>query len=216
MKKTIIKLIASVTTACMIAAMPLTALAGPASASFLKNNRITTGDIKDTKNLILRPFIGSNILPSEDDLEKEAEMKEYYNQRVQQLENMKKEKVNISIHHRGAYVAKTSTLYALRITGVNPDGSFIYGGWETIDNRSGVCVGNDKTITLSGDYVGFAYALDIRWGTDWPYNDTFWNDAEHPAKNIDIRYGGTCRMVSIKIDVDGQTVVNDGNCSSHK
>ena len=91
MKKTIIKLIASVTTACMIAAMPLTALAGPASASFLKNNRITTGDRKDTKNLIFRPFIGS-ILPSEDDLEKEAEMKEYYNQRVQQLENMKKEK----------------------------------------------------------------------------------------------------------------------------
>ena len=185
MKKTLAKLIATVTTIALVVAAPLTV--------FAEENKFGSGDDTQVEN---------------------EEAQAYYKSQVERLEQMKKEKVNITMEHHGAYVAKSSILYAAKIVGVRDNGEYIVT-WEKVDDRSGLCVGNNKTVTLPGNYIGFAYSLDIRWGTDWPYKDTFWYNTDKTVKNINISYGGTCRRVSIKITVDGTTVVNNSNCKSH-
>ena len=217
MKKTLVKLIATVTTLALVAAAPITAFAKPS----LTSSKIKIGSlIQPKKQVIDYNFIFNLADPNKygdsdgDETTEDAQVA-YYNSRVEKLEQMKKEKVNVTMEHHGAYVAKKSILRGAKIVGVRENGEYIVK-WEDLDNRSGLCVGNKKTLTLPGNYIGFAYSLDIRWGTDWPYNDTFWYNPESPAKNIKISYGGTCRMVSININVDGTTVVNNSNCSSHK
>ena len=53
------------------------------------------------------------------------------------------------------------------------------------------------------------------WGTDWPYSGIFYSNLDAHPEAIRIDLGSTCRMATIRITVDGRTVVDDSNCSSH-
>ena len=108
MKKTLAKLIATVTTIALVVAAPLTV--------FAEENKFGSGDDTQVEN---------------------EEAQAYYKSQVERLEQMKKEKVNITMEHHGAYVAKSSILYAAKIVGVRDNGEYIVT-WETVDKRSGL------------------------------------------------------------------------------
>ena len=109
------------------------------------------------------------------------------------------------------YVTKHQKLYGRPIIGVNDDGSYQLGAWENLMNEGT----GDKSKIFNGKYAEFGFSFDITAGTDWPYSDVFWTSNQGVASDISIEWGGTCRTSWIKIDVDGQEVVHNTNCSSH-
>lgn len=137
----------------------------------------------------------------------------HYQEQVAKYEAMKNAREYINLYDGGVwYSLKASKLYGRKITGVNPDGSWILGAWELLDNTPSL----DRMITVDGRYYAFAYSFDIVWGTDWPYSGIFYSNVDVHPQAIRITLDGTCRMANININVDGKTVVHETNCSSHK
>lgn len=136
----------------------------------------------------------------------------HYQEQLAKYEAMKSNTIWINLNRDFWYELKASKLYGRRITGVAPDGSWILGAWELLDDSTLIA---NKTESTDGTYFAFAYSFDIIWGTDWPYSGVFYSNPDDPPATIRIRIGGTCRMASIHIEVDGRTVVDESNCSSH-
>ena len=131
------------------------------------------------------------------------------------LLEMRENEIHITIEQRGAFVENRSILYGRRVTGVAQDGNFVLGPWEVIFDDHDIGIGDDGERVISGDYVCFAYSVDIGWGTDWPYSGIFWNNQFTPVHEIEICVTGLPRAVVVMIDVNGTTIVNDWNCDAH-
>ena len=117
MKKTLVKLIATVTTLALVAAAPITAFAAPS----LTSSKIKIGSLIQPKKQVIDHKIIFNLAdPNKygdsygDETTEDAQVA-YYNSRVEKLEQMKKEKVNVTMEHHGAYVAKKSILRGAKI-----------------------------------------------------------------------------------------------------
>lgn len=141
-----------------------------------------------------------------------AEDDAYYRKRVAEYEDMKTHSIHVTIDRTSAwYSLKSSKFYGRKITGVAPDGSWILGPWELLSTYSGP----STNFTISWTYFAFAYSFDIVWGTDWPYSGVFWSKPDERPTHLDIYPAGSVRMASITIKLDGKTVVDESNCSSH-
>ena len=97
MKKTLVKLIATVTTLALVAAAPITAFAKPS----LTSSGIKIGSLIQPKKQVIDYNIIFNLAdPNKygdsygDETTEDAQVA-YYNSRVEKLEQMKKEKVNV-------------------------------------------------------------------------------------------------------------------------
>ena len=123
-----------------------------------------------------------------------------------------RKRVKITFDPATAYDTKQYVLYAKPIKGVNSDGSYKLGNWECLRDDNST---NNETIYVSGKYAEFAFAFDITWGTDWPYNGIFWKADMAAPENMYIEWGGGVRHAWIEITVDGKRVVDESNCSSH-
>ena len=130
------------------------------------------------------------------------------------IENIKTKQIKVDIYHGGAYLAKISNFYGRKITGINPDGTYILGNWELLDGHTNEAMGVDE-FWISGDYVMFAYSLDIVWGTDFPYSGVFWDDPYTSVNEIEIIHQGLCRNVSVTISVDQKTIYYCYDSPSH-
>jgi len=144
---------------------------------------------------------------SADSARREEQLKKY--------EQMQHSSIHVNIANNGFYHLKSSKLYIRKVIGVDGNGDFILGGWERVFNRSDVGFDHVDDVTLSGTAVCFAYSFDITIGTDFPYSGVFWNKPDTQVSDIDIKTSGGVRTASITIQVDGKTVVNESNCSSH-
>ena len=138
-----------------------------------------------------------------------------YEEALAYYEKLQSSQVNIEFSQRALYTANESILYARKIVGVNPDGTFQIGPWECISHRSNVCYCEDKNITLPATYVSFAYSYDIMWGTDWPFSAMFWNSTKEPARNISILISGGVRTPDVLIYVNDRQIYHNDNCSAH-
>ena len=136
----------------------------------------------------------------------------YYEEQVAKYEAMK----NRTIHYRytncGIYTVKTAKFYVREVVGVAEDGSFILAPWRLVSEEEGPAL---VEFERPGTCVMFAFGFDIMWGTDWPYSGVFWSDVNTPVNNICISSSGMCRTASLKIEVNGRTVFDDWNLSSH-
>ena len=177
MKRIITKVIAFLTTFCLVLAVPMTAFAAPGG---LHKPRRT------------------------------------YEHALKHFEEIQNQQVHIKVVHRGLYVANDSILYARKIVGVNEDGTYQIGPWECISHRKNVCYNEDKEITLPATYIIFGYSFDIAWGTNWPFCQEFWNNANTPAKDIMILITGGNRTPDVLIRVNGNEVYRNENCPAHK
>ncbi|MBP3270614.1 MAG: hypothetical protein J6M17_00115, partial [Ruminococcus sp.] len=71
-------------------------------------------------------------------------------------------------------------------------------------------------ITISGDYVNFAFSYDIVGGTDFPYSGVFWTRSHDTDwDRINIHLSGSCRMADVSIYIGEEKVVGVTNCGSH-
>ncbi len=131
------------------------------------------------------------------------------------LYEMRENKIHITIEQRGAFVENKSILYGRRALSADWDGNFVLGPWEEIFYDHDIGFGDDGDRVISGDYVCFAYSVDIGWGTDWPFSRIFWNNMYTPVHEINICVTGFPRAVVVLIDVDGLRVVNDWDCDAH-
>ena len=138
-----------------------------------------------------------------------------YEEAVKHYEEIQNRQVNIDFSHRGLYVAAHSMLYARKIVGVNADGTYQLSPWECISHRDNVSYCDDKHITLPATYIIFGYSFDVAMGTNWPYSQEFWNNANTVAENIKIVITGGCRTPEIIITVNGNTIYHNDNCSAH-
>lgn len=96
----------------------------------------------------------------------------YYEEQLARYEAMKNRTIDYTFINKGVYLVKNTKLYVIEVTGVHPDGPFIYSPWELVCDNDFDYV----TLTLPGTCVMFAFGFDITWGTDWPYSDVFWTD----------------------------------------
>ena len=138
-----------------------------------------------------------------------------YEEAVKHYEEIQNRQVNIDFSHRGLYVAAHSMLYARKIVGVNGDGTYQISPWECISHRNNVCYCEDKHITLPATYIIFGYSFDVAMGTDWPYSQVFWNNANTVAEKIKIVITGGCRTPEILIMVNDKRVYYNDNCQAH-
>lgn len=109
----------------------------------------------------------------------------------------------VIIDDSGAFKTKSRAFYA-RMSG---------GSWVRLKTK-----GEDERFTITNDYDEYGFEFDITWGTDWPYSNVFWTEAQSrntKAQTIDINIGGGVRTASIKIVVNGNEVVDETNCSRH-
>ena len=150
-------------------------------------------------------------------LKSDTNVKKLIAQREKQLQALQNKKKKIEIDNEGWYSAKNIKLYGRRATGVDSNGNFILGKWEqlnTITEKRGL--GGGFFVTVSGDYVTFAFSYDIVGGTDFPYSGVFWDKPHETDWNrIKILLMGTCRMADISIYVGDNKVVGVTNCGSH-
>lgn len=128
---------------------------------------------------------------------------------------MRENTIHITIEHRGAFVENKSILYGRRAVDVDWNGNFVLGPWEVIFYDHDIGIGDDGERVIRGDYVCFAYSVDIGWGTDWPYSGIFWNNHFTPVNDINICVTGLPRAVVVLIDVNGTRIVEDWNCDAH-
>ena len=136
-------------------------------------------------------------------------------EQLKKFEEMQHSSIHVTITNCGFYHLKSSKLYVRKVTGVDSDGNFILGGWEKAYSRNGVGFDSVETVVISGTAVSFAYSFDVSLGTDFPYSGVFWNKPDRRVSDIDIELDGEVRTADITIKVDGTTVVNETNCSSH-
>ena len=132
------------------------------------------------------------------------------------LAEMKNSKINILIEHEGWFIEKEAILYGRQITGIKADGTYQLGPWEVLSRRTNVVAGEDKKFTVPGNYVAFAYSVDIKGGTDWPYSGVFWCNPDKRIHDVQISVGLFVRTVGVTIWVDGNRIFRDLNCPSHK
>jgi len=138
-------------------------------------------------------------------------------QRESQLQNLKNKKKEIHVSNYGWYSAKSMKLYGRRATGVDSNGNFILGKWEQLHTTTSARgLGGDYYITISGDYVNFAFSYDIVGGTDFPYSGVFWTRSHDTDwDRINIHLSGSCRMADVSIYIGEEKVVGVTNCGSH-
>lgn len=129
-------------------------------------------------------------------------------------EEMKERKISVRIWNDGPFILRASRLYGRQIEGVGEDGSFILGPWECVHSRHGMYSGSEYT-ELPGTYVIFAYSVDIRGGTNWPYSGVFWRNVNEPMESVTCRTGDSSRSVSVDILVNQKTVYSCERCDSH-
>ena len=139
--------------------------------------------------------------------------------RWEQLTTLRGVKKEVTVLNCGGYTAKNVKLYGRKIVSVDNKGEYVLGNWELLgggaSTLSGIGLGG-YSLTISGDYVSFAFSFDVKGGTDFPYSGVFWNDVyNYGWDEINIELSGTCRMADIEISVGGRKVVDEWNCSSH-
>lgn len=139
--------------------------------------------------------------------------------RWEQLTTLRGVKKEVTVLNCGGYTAKNVKLYGRKIVSVDNKGEYVLGNWELLgggaSTLSGIGLGG-YSLTISGDYVSFAFSFDVKSGTDFPYSGVFWNDVyNYGWDEINIELSGTCRMADIEISVGGRKVVDEWNCSSH-
>ena len=148
-----------------------------------------------------------------------------YEEQKFRLSIMRGKKIKIDFSEPTWYDLKSSKLYGRRVVGIAPNGEFLIGDWELLDENT-----ENHFHEVSGDYVAFAYSGDITWGTDFPFSRVFWNEPYRNVSDIRISWGGGVRNASITITVDHnapwwaikgtnldqqRTGIWDTNCSSH-
>lgn len=132
-------------------------------------------------------------------------------------DNMKSNKIDVSITQGGVFIEKYQHFYGREIIGIDEkNGTFILSPWRMLGWDRDVIAGDDKSFSIPGDYVAFGFSVDISLGTDWPYSGVFWNDPNTPVDKVYIYVDGFVRSVDVKINVNRETVFEDTNCSSHK
>ena len=122
-----------------------------------------------------------------------------------------RKEVNFKTNNGGIYRCKAQKLYGRPITGVDENGKLQLGGWEKLMDEST----GDQSRKLNGKYAEFGFSMDVSAGTDWPYTGVFWTIDKGAAENIEISWGGGARTVWFKINVNGNEIFSDSNCSSH-
>ena len=132
---------------------------------------------------------------------------------MQAVEARKKRSIDLKIDIGSGYICKKQQFYGRKIIGVDhATGKYILGEWEKLFEEGD----KDMNVAISANYVEFGYSFDIKGGTDWPYSGIFWQGSTDEIRSIKIVTGGGCRTASINIKVNGMTVLNYGNCSSHR
>ena len=61
-------------------------------------------------------------------------------------------------------------------------------------------------------YDKFGYSFDVAMGTNWPYSQEFWNNANTAAENIKNVITGGCRTPEILIMVNDKRIYYNDNC----
>ena len=122
-----------------------------------------------------------------------------------------RKEVNFKTNNGGIYRCKAQKLYGRPITGVDENGKLQLGGWEKLMDEST----GDQSRKLNGKYAEFGFSMDVAAGTDWPYTGVFWTIDKGAAENIEISWGGGARTVWFKINVNGNEIFSDSDCSSH-
>ncbi|SDM22013.1 hypothetical protein SAMN05216520_13612 [Kandleria vitulina] len=157
-------------------------------------------------------YVGDDYWLKDDDKDRSLSVMKGYGESSRVIERL--EPVKLTLSPATAYKEKHVKFYGRPIVGINKDGSFKLGDWEAL-----ICEGNmkagDQIYTLKAKFAEFAFSFDIKLGTDWPYSDIFWTIDKGRAKDINIDWGGTVRHSKIKIKVNGNTIVNKSNLSSH-
>ena len=140
--------------------------------------------------------------------------KDFCSEQIMKHEEMKERKISVCIRNSGSFTLRASRLYGRQIQGVGEDGSFILGPWECVDSRHGMDSGSEYT-ELPGTYVIFAYSVDVRGGTHWPFSGVFWRNVNEPVESVTCKTGGGYRNVSVDILVNQKTVYSCENCDPH-
>ena len=144
----------------------------------------------------------------------------YYEERVQQYNDLLNTTKRVYIENLGGYHAKDVKLYGRKIIKVDKNANFILGDWELLYTKAsfhGSDIVSYPSFEINGAYVAFAFSFDVTWGTDYPFSRVFWDDIYNTSwKYIDISMRGTCRMVEVEIKLGKETVAHEENCSSHK
>lgn len=122
-----------------------------------------------------------------------------------------RKEVKFKTNNGGAFRCKSQKLYGRPITGVDDKGNLQLGGWEKLMDEST----GDQSRTLDGKYAEFGFSFDVASGTDWPYTGVFWTLDKGAAEDIEISWGGAVRNVWVKINVNGNEIFSDSDCSSH-
>ena len=192
----------------------ITALVTALSFSVLAGGRVVRACEKD-ENIAASSSVQNSIDP-----EKEAYYKEVdrnFNRLVQleKLDQMKRDKIEVSVMNNGYYIAKKAVLYGRKIVDVDENGNFILSNWEVIDNRTNMC-NSAKYFTVPANYVCFGYSLDVVLGTDFPFSKVFWSNPDQQLRKLSVQFSGGCRNVNMRIYVNDKLIVDEWNCSSHK
>ena len=112
--------------------------------------------------------------------------------------------IRVRLYKTGLYSNKSRAFYARKSGGL----------WERLfDTADG-----DHAIYISSEYVEFGFEFDISSGTDWPYSDVFWTEADsakEKVRDIYIYTGGGSLNASIQIKVNNKQKVYVDDCSSH-
>ncbi|MBQ5316405.1 MAG: hypothetical protein J6I96_02520 [Oscillospiraceae bacterium] len=150
-------------------------------------------------------------------LSSDTNVQKLIRQRESQLQKLKNKKKEIHVSNYGWYSAKSMKLYGRRATGVDSNGNFILGKWEQLHTTTSARgLGGGYYITISGDYVNFAFSYDIVGGTDFPYSGVFWTRSHDTDwDRINIHLSGSCRMADVSIYIGEEKVVGVTNCGSH-
>ena len=123
-----------------------------------------------------------------------------------------RKQVSFKTNNGGVFRCKAQKLYGRPITGVDENGKLQLGGWvKLMDESTG-----DQSRPIDGKYAEFGFSMDVASGTDWPYSGVFWTLDKGAAENIEISWGGGARTVWFKINVNGNEIFSDSNCSSHE
>ena len=126
----------------------------------------------------------------------------------------------VHIDVAGAYNTNTVAFYGRKSLGRNSDGTYKLCGWETLRKKEGSWATHipNQDFTVSNEYVELGFEFDIALGTDWPYSGVFWKSTDTAREKINsvlINFGGTNRITTLTIKVNGNKVFHDGNWDKH-
>lgn len=111
----------------------------------------------------------------------------------------KRREILVKFDNADRYEIKKQVLYGKKITGVNSDGTYNLGPWETLVSAESK---QPEDTHIDASYAEFGYEFDINWGTDWPYTDQFWTLSDGIPSRFYISTEGEKRNAGLEIIVD--------------